>query len=171
MEWRRVSRPLRGVTAIATVSALAIITAIILIYAWLLGLSETAFTVAMYIAVGAIFTSVWAWRRWSYGVFLDAASIKITYGSGTEFFALRDVAGFEVRPSMTSRRRWPCLWIVARDGIAVQTPVVRGRPRRGLSVSERLAGLYLREPVFDAVVVELTDEIRRGGRSSGETAR
>jgi hypothetical protein len=122
-------RPLRGVTTIATISVLAIISATGLIYVSLLGFSQTAFTLATYTAVGATLMSVWAWRRWSYGVFLDEGSIKITDSSGTLLIALHDIVRIDVPPSIQIGRHdapAKCLWIVTRDGAAMETPVVRG---------------------------------------------
>jgi hypothetical protein len=156
VEWRRVHRPLRGTQAVATLSALAITTAIALIYAFLFGAGQPVFTLAMYLAVAAILLGVWAWNRWSYGVFVGTGGIRITCGSGTLLFARPTVAGVAVRRS--TARALNSLWVLTVDGTAVETPVVRGRPR-----GERPAALYFAEPEFDAVVSELRAALRHPG--------
>lgn len=162
MEWRRVHQEVAGVTAIATASVVAMIVANLLIYAWLLGISQTAFAMAMYTAVAGIVLSVWAFRRWSYGVFVGRGGIRITDVSGSMQFTMRDIAAIDVRPSVRSARgREPALWIITRDGIAVRTPVVRGRPHLSAYAEEHQAGIHLREPVFDGVVVKLTQAVAR----------
>src|SRR5215217_7188248 len=161
MGWRRLHRPLRGAKAITIVSTLTFVSAIVLIYAFLFGAGDAAFTVAMYAAIGAILLSVWAWRRWSYGVFVGARGIRITYASGTMFFAGRDITGIQARHSAEpgpAARPSTALWIETTDGTAVQTPVVRGCPRIGRYSLDRPARLYLSEPVFDAMVIELNAE-------------
>lgn len=159
MEWRRIHRALGGVDAIAVLSLLAIFTATVLVYAWLLGFGEGAFTVAMYTAVGSILLGVWASRRWSYGVFVDDDRMRITDSSGTLLFTLGDIAGVDVRPRVHKGEPARCLWVLTRDGVAVETPVVRGRRGFGAYIDERRPGLYLRESVFDAVVDELAHEL------------
>jgi hypothetical protein len=162
MEWRRVHRPLRGAKVAMIASTLAIVTAIVLIYVSLLGASETAFTVAMYTALAAIVLGMWAWRRWSYGVFVGAGGIRITYVSGTMYFALSEIAGVDVRTTTragSAAVAASSLWIVTTDGTAVESPVVRGRARVGQYAIDRPARLHLSEPVFDAVVLELEAEL------------
>lgn len=158
---------------IAAASMLAMITATVLLYAWLLGFGEGAFAAAMYTAVAAILLGVWAWRRWSYGVFLDAGSVRITYVSGTVLFPLGDIVRLDVRPHRTGPLPQPanCLWIVTHDGMAVATPLVRGRPRLGAYLDERPAGLYLHEPEFDAVVAEIATAAALKTAIGGRTAR
>lgn len=168
MEWRRLHPPPRSAKAIATVSSLAAVTAIVLIYASLLGFGQMPFAVAMYAAVGAILLGAWAWRRWSYGVFIGDGAIRITFVSGTMLIALSEVVAVDVRRSTQARRSGTAassLWIILTDGIAMEAPVLRGRPHGGNYVPERPAGLYLSEPVFDAVVAELTAELGRHRRS------
>jgi hypothetical protein len=164
MEWRRVHRPLRGAKVIAVATTLAIMTAIALMYAFLFGVGDTAFTVAMYTAIGAILLGMWAWRRWSYGVFVSPYGIRITYVSNTMLFALSDVAEVAVRRSTRANpagRAASSLWIVTTDGTAVESPVVRGKARAGQYAIDRPPRLHLPEPVFDAVVADLRAALRR----------
>lgn len=153
MDWRRVHRPLRGTQAVAVLSAIVITTAIALIYAFLFGAGEPVFTAAMYLAVAAILLGVWAWSRWSYGVFVGPRGIRVTCGSGTLLFARPTVAAVAVRRSTT--RPVKCLWILTIDGTAVETPAVRGRKR-----GDGPAGLYFSESAFDAMVAELRSDLR-----------
>ena len=114
MQWRRVHRPLRGAKVIMVAGMSAIIAAVVLIYVSLLGSSDTAFAMAMYTAVGGIVLGMWAWRRWSYGVFVGAAGIRITFVSGTMLFALGDIARVDVR--RTRRSRFRVLAVDRHDG-------------------------------------------------------
>jgi hypothetical protein len=122
------------------------------------------------ILAGVLTAALMAWviSKQFHGVFVGDGGVKIVSPAGTETFAWQRIDRFEAR---TARReielagKWQTLWIITTSGRALETDVVRGLYATRFSpMYRRMApgplGLYLFESDFDAVLADLTAELK-----------